>query len=89
MGETRVTKNTKKPEVKLLPAGATVLSKDISVDVEEIENGYLITKRTEVKFTTPKGGTDWNTKYEKFYSKEDPLTITTTDASLADAFDEG
>lgn len=89
MAETTVRKNTKKEEVKAIPKGAKIVSTDTTVDVEEIENGYLITKRTETRYKmTDKDYPDWHSETKKYYSKEDPLTITTKDAALADAFDE-
>jgi len=86
---TQIRKDTKKEEVKPIPKGAIILSQNVSTNVEEIENGYLITKTTDTKYKTSKDGySDWNYETKKWYSKIDPLEIKTTDKSLADAFDE-
>lgn len=86
---TTIRKDVKKEEVKPIPKGAQILSQNTTTDVEVIENGYLITKRTETKYKMkPDGYTDWSYETKKWYSKEDPLTITTKDKALADAFSE-
>lgn len=86
---TTIKKDTKKEVVKPIPPGATILSTNVTTDVEEIENGYLITKRSETKYKA-KGNdySDWHYETKKWYSEDDPLTITTDDKSLADAFKE-
>lgn len=84
---TTIRKDTIKEDVKPIPKGAIILSENISTDVEQIENGYLITKRTETKYRLTKDGpSDYSFETKKWYSKSDPLTI--NDKSLADAFDE-
>lgn len=86
---TTIRKDVKKEEVKPIPKGAEILSSNTTTDVEVIENGYLITRRTEIKYKA-KGAdySDWTYETKKWYSKEDPLTITTKDKALADAFSE-
>lgn len=75
-------KNPKGP-----PKGATILSKETNVDVEEIENGYLITRRTEYRYTMKEGaGSDWLTVNKKWYSEVNPLEIS-KNKELADLFD--
>jgi hypothetical protein len=74
-----------KQEFKL-PAGAVVISKNFNVTVKEIENGYILRKSYDIKWT--KKDSD-DTQYEYFskewYSKENPLQITLPeDKSLAD-----
>ena len=90
MAETTVRKTSKK-ENKEIPEGAEIISKETTIDTEEIENGYLITKRTERRWK-PKGSKDdwgnYHTEVRKWYSKTDPLTIKTKDESLADAFED-
>lgn len=86
---TTVRKDTKKEEIKPIPKGASILSQNITTDVKEIENGYLITKRTETRYRLNKdSGTDYHYEDRSWYSKEDPLTINTKDKALADAFEE-
>lgn len=80
------TKKDNKP-----PAGATILESNTSTSTEEIENGWLITKSYDGRYTV-KGDTDSYGHYfnynKKWYSKTDPLTITLNDKSLSDAFDD-
>ncbi len=76
----------KQKEVDNLPKGAKILSKDVSVTVEEIENGYLVCKSTEVKYEYEKK-TDYSYNTKKYYSKENPLDINLDNLSLADKID--
>lgn len=76
----------KQKEVDNLPKGAKILSKDVSVTVEEIENGYLVCKSTEVKYEYEKR-TDYSYNTKKYYSKENPLDINLDNLSLADKID--
>lgn len=86
---TTLRKDVKKEVIKPIPAGAAILSSNITTDVEQIENGYLITKRTETKYKEKgKEYSDWHNETKKWYSEEDPLTIKTDDKALADAFKE-
>lgn len=80
-------------EQKTLPAGAKVLNKTVSTRVEEIENGYIVCKNTEIKYETGTGDgrrTDWMYIEQRWYSKEDPLEIKlkSKDKALADIFNE-
>ena len=76
----------KQKEVNNLPKGAKILSKDVYVTVEEIENGYLVCKSTEVKYEYEKR-TDYSYNTKKYYSKENPLDINLDNLSLADKVD--
>jgi plasmid rolling circle replication initiator protein Rep len=82
-----------KAENKQIPAGAKILSKENRVTVEEIENGFLICKSTDVRYTLGTGK-DAHTEYayitKRWFSKEDPLEIklNNKDKSLADAFND-
>ena len=40
----------KQKEVDNIPKGAKILSKDVSITVEEIENGFLVSKFTELRY---------------------------------------
>jgi hypothetical protein len=90
MGSLRISKDTK--QMNIIPKGSKILGKDVSTEVEEIENGFIITKRTEIKFSykTPDNSerTDYSYQTKKWFSKEDPLTINISDKNLADAFTE-
>jgi hypothetical protein len=72
---------------KEVPAGADIVSSNITTETEEIENGWLITKRYDVTYRA-KGSehTDYAYFNKKWFSKTDPLTINITDKSLAEAF---
>lgn len=64
----------KQKEVDSIPSGAKILSKDVSVTVEEIENGFLVSKSTEVKYENDKR-TDYSYNTKKFFSKDNPLEL--------------
>lgn len=72
-----------------LPAGATILKKDVNISVEEVENGFIISKSFDIRFQ-PKGSdhSDYLYYTKKWYSEDNPLSIETEDKSLADLFDE-
>lgn len=93
MGNLRISKDIKpKGERYIIPKGAKILGKDVSTGVEEIENGFIITKRTEIKFSYKPPDSSERIEYscqtKKWFSKEDPLTINISDKNLADAFTE-
>lgn len=73
-------------ENKKLPKGAKILSKDTRISVEEIENGYIICKNTDVKYQL---GKENNYEYitKKWFSKENPLKALEGKKSLADEFE--
>lgn len=78
----------KSKEVDTIPKGAKILSKDVSITVEEIENGFLIIKSTEIKYQYDKRN-DWSYHTKKYFSKENPLEIDMekiSEKSLADNF---
>lgn len=71
-----------------IPTGSTILKTDVTVDVEEIENGFIISKRTEIKYQAPsKDYSDWSYNTKKYYSEDNPLTINVEDKELSDMFD--
>ena len=74
--------------VENLPAGANIIKTDISVDVEEIENGYLTTQNYEVKYEL-NGEICYFYKDRKFFSKTNPMKFDdkAAGASLADNFE--
>lgn len=80
---------------KKLPAGAVVESKEISIRIEEIDNGFISVKRIEYKYSMPgKDYSDWKTIETKVYSESNPLKNLKiepsgdkdVDSSLADIF---
>ena len=88
MDLTRASFKTK--EIDTIPVGATILSKDTSLNVEEIENGFLICKNVEVKYEYDKR-TDYSYHTKKYFSETNPLKIdmdsmTGGNEELADKF---
>jgi|GEM_PF-3976884 len=85
-----IRETTKEGNMNTMPKGAKILGKETTVEVEQIENGFLIIKRTEVKYAYKTGAGDERTDYywetKKMYSKEDPVKINTEQPSLADIF---
>lgn len=81
----------KSKEKNELPAGAKVIKKTTRVDVEEIENGFLVTKTTDVEYQPKESKyTDYKYINKKYYSKTNPLNIDLEDIgdkeSIADKF---
>ena len=76
------------------PKGAIIKSQNVTTSTEEIENGWLIVKRFDGYYWKDKAEKDkdsygnWFNYEQKWYSEEDPLTITLNDKALADAFDD-
>jgi len=73
------------------PEGSRIIERSVRTETRQIENGWLITKSYSGRYI-PKGSEDKYGNYfdynKVWYSKEDPLTITLNDKSLADAFEE-
>lgn len=84
-------KDIKKEEKKPIPDGAEIISKNITTEVEEIENGFLTSVRTEIRYRI-KSSKDTYGDYwyetKKYYTEDDPLTVSTNNKSLAEAFKE-
>lgn len=80
-------------ENKELPTGAKILSKESRITIEQIENGYLICKSTDVRYTLG-SGKETHTEYayitKKMYSETDPfeLKLNTKNKALSDIFEE-
>jgi len=76
------------------PASAIIKSQTVRTSTEEIENGWLVTKNYNGYYWKDKSEKEKDSygnyfNYDlKWYSKEDPLTITVNDKSLADAFND-
>lgn len=78
----------KSKELDNIPKGAKILSKDVSITVEEIENGFLICKSSDVKYEG-KNGTEYSYNTKKYFAKDNPLDIDMSkieDKTLADNF---
>ena len=91
--KTATTTSTVSTEIKnkVPPKGAEIIEQNVRTETEEIENGFLVTKTYDGRYIA-KGSEDkygtWFNYNKKWFSKEDPLTITINDAALADAFDD-
>ncbi len=78
----------KQKEVDNIPKNAKILSKEVSVTIEEIENGFLVSKSTDIKYEVDKR-TEYCYHTKKYFAKENPLDIDMTkieDKTLADNF---
>lgn len=83
-----------KPKKKL-PVGAVIESEEVSIRIEEIDNGFITIKSVAYKYSMPnKDYSDWKTIETKVYSENNPLKNITlkpsgdkdVDSSLADIF---
>lgn len=88
MSELKNLRTSSKEQSKTLPAGAKVLKETANINVEEIENGFLISKSFDIQYQ-PKGSdhSDWLYYTKKWYSKTNPLSIQANDKSLSDVFE--
>ena len=68
-----------------LPKGATVVKKEVRINVKEIENGFILRKSYDIKYTLGKN-TDWLYYTKEVYSEDNPIQIK-EDKMLADYFD--
>lgn len=70
-----------------LPKGATLIKKDVAISVEEIENGFIVTKNFDIKYSL---GDDTSYDYftKKWFSPDNPVKIDEfkDSKSLAEAF---
>jgi len=75
----------KSKEESKIPSSCEILKKEYRIEVEEIENGFLIIKSAEIKYVNEDGNTDWCYPCKKYFSKTNPLKI--EEKSLAEQFD--
>lgn len=68
-----------------MPDDCEILKKETRIEVEEIENGFLVVKSAEVKYIDENGDVQWCYPCKKYFSKTNPLKI--EEKSLADKFD--
>lgn len=75
-------------ENKKLPKGAKIISKDVSISVREIENGFVISKSFEIKYNLPnKTDSEYFYLTKEFFSENNPLDKALEDNKmLADNF---
>lgn len=74
----------KSKEENEIPSESKIIKKDVRLEVEEIENGFLITKRAEIKYLDKRGETKWCYPCKKYFCKTNPLKI--EEKSLAEKF---
>ena len=58
-----------------LPKGSTLIKKDVSVVVEEIENGFLIRKTYDIKWSNEEGNSNYEYFTRTWFSDKNPITI--------------
>ncbi len=76
-----------KKEIVKLPANSEIINEDKDITVKEIENGFIISVRTEIKYKAKgKDYTDYLYYTKEWFSKENPITIDTkmVEKSIAD-----
>ena len=82
----------KQKETDNIPKDVKILSKEVSITVEEIENGFLICKTSNIKYQKKdKDYTDYSYVTKKYFAKENPLEIDMEgldDKTLASNFSE-
>jgi hypothetical protein len=71
-------------ENKTLPKGAEIVKKRCDISIREIENGFLMRKSYDIKYTLDEQ-TDWLYYTEETYYKTDP-TAPKEKMMLADLF---
>lgn len=71
-----------------MPDKKNIIKKDTSINVEEIENGFLITKSCDIKYKNEDGNTDYLYITKKIFSEKNPLKIEEPEDNtyLADQF---
>ena len=75
----------KSKEENEIPSESKIIKKDVRLEVEEIENGFLVVKSADVKYLDENGNTQYCYPCKKYFSKTNPLKI--EEKSLADKFD--
>ena len=79
----------KSKEENNIPSESKIIKKDVQLEVEEIENGFLILKSIDMKYKDG-DSTEYLYKTKKYFSKENPLKINLEEIeekSLADSFE--
>lgn len=67
-----------------IPSESKITKKDVRLEVEEIENGFLLTKSAEIQYLDKNGETHWCNPCKKYFCKTNPLKI--EEKSLAEKF---
>ena len=58
-----------------LPKGGTIISKEVILNVEEIENGFLLRKSYDIKWSNAEGNNNYEYFTKSWFSKENPITV--------------
>lgn len=70
-----------------IPSEAKIMKKDFTIRVKEIENGYLIEKSYDIKYTY-EGDPHYEYYTKTWFSEENPMSIDIEEPEeLADKFD--
>lgn len=85
---TTTTSRMEETKTERPPKGAKITRQSIRTETEEIENGFITSKNYDGSWEDSKGNSHYFYFSKKWYTKEDPLTITINDKELADEFDE-
>lgn len=87
MGDIKQSVRTESKKSFKMPEGAELISQTENITVREVENGFLLSKSYDVKYS--KGGENHYDYYTReWYSKENPVKITLPkEKSLADKLD--
>lgn len=78
-----------KEDSKAIPKGATVTRKEVRITVEEIENGFILSKTIDASYKL-NGQNEYLYTTKKYFTKDNPLDDALEDLgekSLADNFD--
>lgn len=68
-----------------LPKGGSITKKNVSLQVKEIENGFLLTKSYDLEWVDSKGSNHYEYFDKCWYSETNPIEINMPDEkSLAD-----
>ena len=72
----------------ILPKGATITKKSISLCVREIENGFLLTKSYDLEWVDSKDSNHYEYFDKCWFSEKNPIEVNMPDdKSLADKLD--
>lgn len=84
MALTRATLVNKSQPPKI-PVDAEIINKRTEIIVEEIENGFLLTKSYELEYEVD-GNRDWRNYSKKYFSEINPFDVDLEEKFLADKF---
>ena len=77
-------------QTRTIPVNAQVTKSSYRMNVEEIENGFILSKCYDIEYITADGNNDYLYYTKKWYTKDNPMTVTLPkekDLSLAEKLD--